>query len=185
MLTGKKIIEAYKSGRLYISDFTEANVQPNSYELHWGNTYKEVLPNRVWTQNGENIQAVDMKRPQRTTQRMPIPEDGLLLMPGRIYLIPTKESIGSEHYVPQIVGRSSVGRMGISISLHAALGDLGYRGNWTLQVTVVRPTIIFPNLRVCHVFFEEVHGNIEKQYQGKYQGASEAVESRFIQDIIT
>lgn len=182
MLTGEKIVEEYEAGKLYISEFDTANVQPNSYELHWGDTYKEVLPNRAWCENGEIVQAVDMRRSQRTTQTMQIPEDGLLLMPGRIYLIPTKEVIGSNYYVPQIVGRSSVGRMGISISLHAALGDLGYLGNWTLQVTVVRPTIIYPDLRVCHVYFEEVHGKIEELYHGRYQNSFGAVESRFIEN---
>lgn len=185
MLTGSKIIEAYEKGDLYISDFDRKYVQPNSYELHWGDTCKEVLPNRIWVEGKECFQAIDMERPQRTTQNMLIPEYGLLLLPGHIYLIPTKEVVGSDRYVPQIVGRSSVGRMGISISLHAALGDIGYCGTWTLQVTVAQPTIIYPNLRVCHVYFEEVHGEIEDLYHGKYQHSSGAVESRFMEDDMT
>lgn len=163
MLTGKKIIEEVRSGNITISPFIEDNVGPNSYDLHWGNVAIQVLPNM----DGEYI---DMREPAAFCTRY-IPETGMIIEPGELYLIATDECVGSSLYVPQIVGRSSIGRMGISVSPHAAFGDLGYFGKWTLQVSSVMPVKIYPHMRVCHVFFEEVVGDTAIAYRGRYQGA--------------
>ena len=180
MLTGSQIKEEVAAGRIEISDFNADLVGPNSYDLHWGDTIKQVLPNAYSPHFDNNIPAIDMRIKQKV-RKYKISEQGTLLLPETLYLIPTKECVGTDFYVPQIVGRSSIGRMGISICQEASFGDIGYHGVWTLQVSVVYPTVIYPNMRVCHVYFEEPCGQTEILYNGHYQNAKEAIASRFIE----
>ena len=42
MLTGAKIIDEYENGRIEITNFDKACVNPNSYDLKIGNTYKTI-----------------------------------------------------------------------------------------------------------------------------------------------
>lgn len=179
LLTGAKIIEEVKNGNIFISDFDEKHVQPNSYDLHWGDELVQIYSN---SDNGHDYRfahpIIDMMEDQNGVRKF-IPTTGYILQPDTLYLIPTKERVGSKIYIPQIVGRSSIGRMGIQVSQHAAFGDIGFIGQWTLQVTVVYPTKIYPNLRVCHVFFEEPYGDITKMYHGRYQLSKGAVPSKF------
>lgn len=190
MLTGKKIIEEYKAGNISIDPFDESMVGPNSYDLHWGDEVCEYLgtkigPECVASEDGHDVITdyrwhhlskpfVDMKSNEHLYLNKKIDENGYLLRPNHLYLISTMESVGSKIYVPQIVGRSSVGRLGIQVSQHAAFGDVGYFGKWTLQVSVKYPTAIYPYLKVCHVFFEETLGELDIQYNGRYQGADSA-----------
>ena len=186
MLTGKKILEEYQNGNIQIDPFDENMLGPNSYDLHWGNKlclYEGTSISNKWLaiESGCNVftgdiycsdkNFVDMKSPDHGFTTATIPEDGYLLRPEYLYLISTMESVGSSLYVPQIVGRSSVGRLGIQVSQHAAFGDIGYYGKWTLQVSVKYPTVIYPYLKVCHVFFEETLGDTSIQYNGRYQGS--------------
>ena len=182
MLTGQKIYDEVQSGNIIIDKFNPDFLQPNSYDLHWGNEIKVVKYNATseFERNNLVYPIIDMMEPQLVEQII-IPEDGILLWPNSLYLIPTVETVGSSLYVPQIVGRSSIGRMGIQVSQHAAFGDIGFVGKWTLQVSVIYPTRIYPNLRVCHVFFEEPCGTVNASYHGRYQYSIDAQESKFIE----
>lgn len=181
MLTGSEIIKEVNNERIYIENFDPNCVGPNSYDLHWGNTCKTVLPNDAMEDPAtlDHRRIIDMKKEQIMGYRK-IGENGLILEPNTLYLIPTLETVGSEYYVPRIVGRSSIGRMGISISQHADFGDIGFIGKWTMQVTVTYPTRIYPNLRVAQVYFEEVKGETQIKYHGRYQNAEDAIASKFI-----
>ena len=176
MLTGKQIITDVKNGFITISDFNEKYIGPNSYDLHWSDKISRVIRNTDRCKTVRNT--IDMLEEQKVETR-DISEKGLLILPNQLYLISTKEIVGSNIYIPRIVGRSSIGRMGIQISQHADFGDIGFIGRWTLQVTVVNPTIIYPNLRVCHVYFEEPYGDTSIKYNGRYQGSIDATPSRF------
>ncbi|OJH35768.1 dCTP deaminase domain-containing protein [Cystobacter ferrugineus] len=52
------------------------------------------------------------------------PPEGFLLQPGRVYLGSTQEVIGTDTYVPSLIGRSSLGRLGLFLQITADLGHL-------------------------------------------------------------
>uniref|UniRef100_UPI001FF49043 dCTP deaminase n=1 Tax=Brachybacterium sp. Marseille-Q7125 TaxID=2932815 RepID=UPI001FF49043 len=82
------------------------------------------------------------------TKELVIPADGLVLQPGQLYIGNTVERIGSSCYVPSLIGRSSLGRLGMYLQLSADMGNLGASHQWTLEITVVQPLRVYPGM-VC------------------------------------
>jgi dCTP deaminase len=100
---------------------------------------------------------IDTRR-QPVAKRIEIPETGYVLQPGRLYLGHTYERIGSTHFVPSLIGRSSLGRLGLFLQITADLGHLGTYHKWTLEMTVVQPLRIYPKMRIGQVSFWEPQG---------------------------
>ena len=120
ILTGHEIRHQVELGNIVIEDFNEAQLGPNSYNLRLGDellVYKEAI--------------LDPRKDMKTAV-VKIPEEGLVLMPGGLYLAKTKEYTETHGFVPQVVGRSSIGRLGLWIHVTAGFGDLGFKGNCTL-----------------------------------------------------
>jgi dCTP deaminase len=70
-----------------------------------------------------------------------------------------------------IEGRSSIGRLGIRIHATAGFGDIGFSGNWTLEIDVVQPVKIYAGIEICQIFYHTTLGGLTKTYKGKYQGS--------------
>ena len=77
-----------------------------------------------------------------------------------------------------IDGRSSIGRLGIWIHVSAGFGDIGFDGTWTLEITVVKPVRVYPNIEICQVSYLTPYGDRSIQYEGRYQGQIDATASR-------
>ena len=191
MLTGSKIIEEYDLGRIEIDNFDKACVNPNSYDLKIGNTYKTIKPNKaergykspdptpdgyipaILVETDIPYYELSLKEPIEYEEHE-ISDEGIVLYPGTLYLIPTLNKIHTDYYIPIITGRSSMGRAGISVHKEAGFGDIGFNGTWTLQVTVTYPIRIFPNIRMAQVYFITPYGDIDMLYRGKYQNSDTA-----------
>ena len=171
MLTGDKIREEIEAGNIKISDFSTDKLNPNSYNISTGSIIKMY----------RNITCIDLKNPEtyQDTYTIDLGEDGVVLRPGHLYLIPTKEIIKADKYIPMITGRSSIGRLGISVHQEAGFGDIGYMGVWTMQLKVTYPTKIYPNLPIAQVYFLTSCGRVATIYRGKYQGSIDAVSSKW------
>jgi dCTP deaminase len=164
ILSGKKIQQEVETGRINISPFNPENIGPNSYDF-------TLSPETMIRLEGK----ADTRRPQNEYNKLVAPINGHFnLDPGYLYLALTAESMGSDHYVPMIEGRSSIGRLGIFIHVTAGFGDIGYHGQWTLEIMVVRPTVIYPGDRIGQVYFHQIDGDIEL-YNGRYQGGADMV----------
>ena len=132
ILTGNEIKLQREAGNIIISDWDETRLGPNSYNLRLSPelvAYKEAV--------------LDPKQDNRTG-RLVIPEEGLVLHPGRLYLAKTVEYTETHNLVPMLVGRSSIGRLGIFVHVTAGFGDVGFSGNWTLELTCVQPVRVYP-----------------------------------------
>jgi dCTP deaminase len=165
ILTGPEIAKEWKLNRIDIRPFNPNQVNPNSYDFRLGHVIKTYV-NYV----------LDPRVPNNTVETQ-IPEEGLVLMPGRIYLGHTLEIMGSDYYVPIIRGRSSTARMGLFIHVTADLIDIGSHNQWTLQLNPVQPIRVYPGMRIGQVTFWKVKGQIVL-YKGKYQGSMGPAESR-------
>lgn len=165
ILTGPEIIREWKSKKIDIRPFNLNQVNPNSYDFRLGATLK-TYTNYV----------LDPRVPNPTVETI-IPEEGLVLMPGRIYLGHTHEIMGSDFYVPIIRGKSSTARLGLFVHVTADLIDIGSHNQWTLQMNPVQPIRLYPHMRIGQVTFWKVKGRIVL-YAGKYQGSLGPTESR-------
>lgn len=159
ILSGKEILN--KLGKeIVIEPFDEKFLNPNSYNLRLHNellVYEEEL--------------LDMKKANKTRSII-IPEDGMILEPGRLYLGRTFEYTKTDKYVPMLEGRSSVGRLGLYIHVTAGFGDVGFCGFWTLEIQCIQPIKIYPMVEICQIYYHSIEGEYEKYTKGKYQNNS-------------
>jgi len=158
ILTGPQIQNEVRASRITLDPFDPAFLNPNSYNFRLGNRLL------VYRKN-ELDSSEDM-----ATDSIEIPAAGFVLEPSRLYLGHTVEIMGSEHYAPMICGRSSIGRAGLFINITAPLGDIGFVGQWTLQLHSAQRLRVYPELRIGQIFFWVPCGQIAL-YSGKYQNA--------------
>ena len=157
ILSGKEIRRQIENGRISIEPFDKKLLNPNSYNLRLHN---ELL---VYTDD-----VLDMKKPLNT-KALPIPDDGLVLVPGMLYLGRTHETTFTDSYVPMLEGRSSIGRLGLSIHVTAGFGDIGFDGYWTLEIHCVHPVRIYPFVEICQIYYHIIDGEYDIYSSGKYQ----------------
>jgi dCTP deaminase len=142
---------------IFIEPFDESRLNPNSYNLSLANelaVYEE--------------EALDMKTPH-SLRHIKIPSEGLWLEPNKLYLGRTKEYTKTDHYVPMLEGRSSVGRLGLFIHVTAGFGDIGFAGYWTLEMFCVQPVKIYPDVEICQIYYHTLAGERSLYKSGKYQ----------------
>ncbi len=156
ILSGKEILRRIGKD-IVIEPYTEKRLNPNSYNLC---LYHELL---VY----ENP-VLDMKKPN-PVKTIEIPESGLELQPGKLYLGRTVEYTKTENLVPMLEGRSSVGRLGLFIHITAGFGDVGFAGYWTLEMFCTQPVIIYPGVEICQIYYHSIEGDFDRYASGKYQ----------------
>jgi len=178
-LSGLEISRARDRGDVIIDPFDQKCVGPNSYDLTlFGElkTYKQIPD-----YHGGGIVPLDVKRENYTESHL-IDEYGYILQPNTLYLGCTNEVAGSTKYVPCIEGRSSMARLGIKVHFTAGFGDVGFVGQWTLEIECVQPVRIYKDMRICQVYFDTIEGEIGQLYAGKYNGSVGAIASRSYED---
>ncbi|WNE95503.1 deoxycytidine deaminase [Streptomyces luomodiensis] len=162
ILTGSRITQAVADGDIVIDPFDESAVNPNSYNYRIGPTIRTY-----------DEKVVDAHSPPATEEQT-IPAGGLVLQPSRVYLATTKEVIGSDRFVPSLIGRSSLGRLGVFLQISADLGNLGAVHRWTLEITVCQPVHIVPDMIMGQVSFWVPRGE-RTPYKGYFGNFSTAV----------
>ena len=170
ILSGLEIKAQIEAGNIHIDDFSEKRLGPNSYNLRLHN---ELL---VYTDG-----VLDMKKPNEP-RRIIIPEEGLILVPGTLYLARTLERTKTDHHIPIITGRSSIGRLGISTHASAGFGDIGFDGTWTFQLAVTHPVRIYPFVEIAQIYFNTIQGEFIKYKSKKYQNQTNIVPSLLYKD---
>ena len=160
MYTGAKILEEIGKGNLVIEPFDPASVGTNSYDVHLDDTL---------TFYDEDI--LDPYTDNKATT-IKIPEEGYVLEPNKLYLANTMEYTETHNAIPCYDGRSSFGRLGLFSHVTAGFGDIGFCGQWTLEIVVPQKLRIYPGLRIGQIYYHEACGELpETGYHGKYQGS--------------
>lgn len=159
ILTGSEIAREHRNGRITIEPFIPEQVNPNSYNFRLGCRL------RIYT-----TMPLDPRKPN-AYEEIEIPAEGYILEPGRLYLAHTEEVLGSDNYAPTFAARSSVARLGLFINLSASLGDIGYVGQWTLQLYTVNQLRVYPGMNIGQMMWWRPQGDIAL-YEGKYQGST-------------
>ena len=96
-----------------------------------------------------------------------IGDRGFVLQPNQLYLGSTVEYTETHAHVPYLDGRSSTGRLGISIHETAGRGDVGFCGHWTLEISVREPRVIHAGMRIGQLTFHTVEGEVRNRYATK------------------
>lgn len=157
ILSGKKIKEEIQNGNINIEPFDEKLLNPNSYNYRLGNELFEIIDDVIDPTKKTNYKIIKLT------------DEGYTLKPHKLYLASTLEKIGSRQYVTQLIGRSSVGRLGLFLQITAPLGHVGCNHCWTLELKSVQPLKVYPKMKIGQVTFWVLDGEKTYTYEtGKY-----------------
>jgi dCTP deaminase len=166
ILTGVEIEREVRAGRIVIDPFDRKYIEPNSYGFHLADRFL------VYT---SDVLSVD--EPCETTT-IRIPEDGLVLEPGRLYLGATKQTMGSPTYAATLYARRSISTLGVWIQFSAPLGHTGAIIPWTLEVACTQHVRVYAGMPFGKIaFWATTPGAVS--YGGKYARSTGPTESKF------
>ena len=155
ILSDTRILQEIEKGTIKIEPYDRECLGSNSYDVHLGKylaTYK----------NNE----LDAKKHNEIVH-FEIPEEGIVLLPHIFYLGVTLEYTETHSHVPFLEGKSSTGRLGIDIHATAGKGDVGFCGNWTLEISVKQPVKVYGGMPIGQLIYFPVDGEIEIKYNQK------------------
>ncbi|WP_455352002.1 dCTP deaminase [Streptomyces sp. SYSU K217416] len=158
ILTGDQIAAAIGRSEITIRPFDPRRMNPNSYNFTLG----------AQLRMADGV--LDARR-EAVWRSTTIGEDGHLLEPGKLYLSTTAETIGSTTCVTSLIGRSSLGRLGLFVQVTADLGHQGAIHCWTLELAVVQPLRVFSGMPLGQVSFWRSAGSVTF-YSGRYARSS-------------
>jgi dCTP deaminase len=155
ILSDKRILEEIEKGTIKIEPYNRADLGSNSYDVHLGKN--------LATYDSEELDA----KKHNTISHFDIPEEGFVLQPNVLYLGVTEEYTETHAHVPFLEGKSSTGRLGIDIHATAGKGDVGFCGNWTLEISVKQPVRVYYGMPIGQLIYFPVDGEIEVKYNQK------------------
>jgi len=155
ILSDLRILEEIGKGTIKIEPYDREFLGSNSYDVHLGK-YLAVYES----------EELDAKK-HNTIRHFEIPPEGLVLHPNMLYLGVTEEYTETHEHVPFLEGKSSTGRLGIDIHATAGKGDVGFCGNWTLEISVKLPVKVYAGMPVGQLIYFPVEGEIEVKYNQK------------------
>lgn len=155
ILSDVMIQMAISKGEIVIEPYNPACLGTNSYDVH--------LSKYLATYNAE---VLDAKLPNEISQ-FEIPEEGIVLRPGVLYLGSTMEYTETHNTVPFLEGKSSVGRLGIDIHATAGKGDVGFCNHWTLEISCTQPVRVYAGMPIGQLIYFQVAGEISRYYNMK------------------
>lgn len=160
ILTKSEIRKKIDDGSIVITPFDYSQLNPNSYDVRLGNVLACYVDREFDCKKEHDFVITEVQ----------IPEDGIWIRPGLLYLASTLEYTESHDTVPYLDGKSSTARAGIKIHLTAGRGDIGFCGHWTMEIEVVHPVKIYAGMKVGQLTWHTVEGEIETTYQqtGQY-----------------
>lgn len=155
IFTDKKILASIETRDIVIEPFDPDCLGTNSYDVHLGKylaTYKDPI--------------LDARK-HNDIEHFEIPEEGILLLPGKLYLGVTAEYTETHNAVPFLEGKSSTGRLGIDIHATAGKGDVGFCNHWTLEISVAMPVRVYAGMPIGQLIYFKIDGDIENFYNKK------------------
>lgn len=155
ILSDTKIRESIERGEIVIEPFRADCLGTNSYDVHLSK-YLALYKDRVLDARKHN-----------QIEEVIIPEEGIVLQPGTLYLGVTEEYTETHNAVPFLEGKSSVGRLGIDIHATAGKGDVGFCNTWTLEISCVQPVRVYAGMPIGQLIYFKVDGEIHNYYNRK------------------
>lgn len=153
ILTGSEIAARVSAGEIVIDPFFLGQLNPNSYNYRLGDEVLEVVPQSDGYRSGET-------GGQTSVRHIPLEKRAgrYLLQRGHLYLGHTLERVGSSKFVTSLIGRSSIGRLGLFVQLSADLGHCGDIHRWTLELFPTLDIYLYPGQNLGQVSFWTVYG---------------------------
>jgi dCTP deaminase len=175
VLADHDIIAAQKSGPI-IDPFDEACVQPASYDVHLGDSFRKY----------RSVRTID-PQDSSTISTREILSNSLIIKPGEFFLGSTQEKIDIPgNIVARVEGKSSLGRIGLIVHATAGFIDPGFKGILTLELynCNAAPIQLRAGMKIAQISFTYLTQSASRPYGhpelgSHYQHQTAATESRF------
>ena len=172
MLSNEAIKEELKRKSITVDNGIN-NIENNGIKVTLGNTIKV-------------YDSPFLKVTESTpTKEIIIPEEGLILKPGELYIARTFEFTKTYGFVPLLTGKEELAAIGMEIHVTAGFGDNGFEGTWTLEIVCANPIIVYPGMKIGTLYFSPLIGDPKIEYRGKYFRQTDATASRLSQEYST
>ena len=160
-LSDVDIKKEVRNGRIVLKPFDETNLQPVSYDIRLGNKF---------IVNDESATHIidPMKKIYAKTREIDV-KDGVefILHPNVSVLGVSKEFFGSDHFLIQIGGKSSLARVGLMIHNTAGIINPGHFLHVTLELSNQNniPIIIRPGMSIAQITFSMLSSPPSQSYK--------------------
>jgi dCTP deaminase len=167
-LSDTDILAEIKKGTITVKPFTEKRLQPASYDILLGNKFVVNDENRT--------QFVDpSKKIYAKTREITVKDgDEFILHPGVSVLGTSKEYFGSDEFLIQVGGKSSLARVGLMIHNTAGIINPGHFLHITFELCNLNnvPIILRPGMEIAQLTFSKLSSPTRKNYKqtGRFVG---------------
>jgi len=160
------IKEAVKAGDVTLEPFNPKKLQPASYDIRLGNIFIVNDPHTT-----SFIDPVKGIHPN--TRKIELKDgDTFILHPGVSILRYSKEFFGSDHYLIEVNGKSSLARIGLLVHNSAGLVNPGHFLNIALELCNLNnvPIILRPGMDIAQLTFSPLSSRTKQNYKetGRY-----------------
>lgn len=187
ILSDKDLRKYLDEGKIVIDPLIdEKQIQPSSIDMRIGDEFKVFKVIRK-----PYIDPKDEEEIASYMESMVVDEgEAFIIHPNEFALATTYEYVKvPEDLVARVEGRSSMGRLGVTMHVTAGFIDPGFEGKITLEISNIgaMPVALYPGQRVCQLVFETMTSPAERPYghpdrQSKYMGQKRPESSRIKQD---
>lgn len=165
-LSDKDILSAVKAGEIVLDPFDEKRLQPATYDIRLGNTF--IVNDAHSTKAIDPVMGIFPK-----TQTIEVKDgDEFVLHPGVSILGYSKEKFGSDSYLIEVNGKSSLARIGLIVHNSASIVNPGHFLNIALELCNLNnvPIVLRPGMEIAQLSFTTLSSHTKRSYKqtGRY-----------------
>ncbi len=167
-LSDRDIQKAVKNGDIVIRDFDKDRLQPASYDVLLGNAFQVT--------DHHEMQAIDPANKifPKTREIIKGDDEVFVLHPREMVLGTLKDFVGSQKYLIQISGKSSLARIGLVVHNTAGIINPGHFLHMTLELANFSslPIILRPGMAIAQFTFSKLSSPVKQDYSetGRFNG---------------
>lgn len=188
ILSDRDIKEMLDEGHIGIEPLEDYDrqIQPSSVDLRIGDEFKVFHVIRT-----PYIDPKDKEEVASYMESFKVPEgEAFIIHPNEFALATTQETVKlPDDIVARVEGRSSMGRLGVTMHVTAGYIDPGFEGKITLEISNIgaMPVALYPGQRVCQIVFETMTSPSDVPYghpsrNSKYMNQNHPESSRIKMD---
>lgn len=165
-LSDKDILAEVKAGNITLEPFDSKRLQPATYDIRLGNTFI--------INDAHSTKAIDpVKGIFPNTQTIEVADgDEFVLHPGVSILGYSKERFGSDSFLIEVNGKSSLARIGLIVHNSASIVNPGHYLNIALELCNLNnvPIVLRPGMEIAQLTFSTLSSHTKKSYKqtGRY-----------------
>jgi dCTP deaminase len=165
-LSDKDIHDAVRAGDITLTPYDPKQLQPATYDIRLGNTF--IINDAHSTKAIDPVKGIFPK-----THTVEVKDgDEFVLHPGVSILGYSKEKFGSDVYLIEVNGKSSLARIGLIVHNSASIVNPGHYLNIALELCNLNnvPIVLRPGMQIAQLSFAQLSSHTKRSYEqtGRY-----------------